>query len=199
MGITAHDVELLDKVIEQFKPANVIELGAQNLYNQPKLPAPYADEYYEQKGIRYHCIDLNGENNASPIDLSKPYYSGANDGVFDLVTDFGTSEHVGNNGAHDIEAYYNCWKTKYDLLKVGGVMINENPKAGNWPGHGFNYVDIDFYLRLGGFLGYDIIKLEEHAAMGNTTDGWNVVCVFVKHRPDFITLEQFKTLGVKTS
>ncbi|HYG49276.1 MAG TPA: hypothetical protein VD905_00160, partial [Flavobacteriales bacterium] len=175
-------------------------------------PAPYANEYYNAKGLKYACIDLNEENHAFKIDLSKPFtgkihlndgsaYSpeGENEMLFDLITDYGTSEHVGKDGKHNIEAYYNCWKTKYDLLKVGGVMISENPKTGNWPGHGFNYVDKNFYLRLCGFLGFDLITLEEHPAMGNTTDGWNVVCVFVKRRPDFITLEEFKTLGVKTS
>jgi hypothetical protein len=204
MGITAKDVELLDEIIIRYRPKNVMELGAQNLYNQPKLPAPYAHEYYEPKGVKYSCIDLNGENNALKIDLGNSLIEeekkvSIHPGIYDLVTDFVTSEHIGKSGAHKIESYYNCWKTKYDLCEVGGIILSENPKTGNWPGHGFNYIDVAFYHKLCNLLGAQIIHIEEHAAMGNVTDGWNVICIFIKPDREFISLEEFKTLGVKTS
>ena len=128
MGITDFSVDILNRAIESKKPESVMELGAQNLYNQPKLPAPYAHEFYEPKGIKYNCIDMCKENGALDIDLSKPVKVEA---THDLVTDFGTSEHVSKAGKHAIEAYYNCWKAKHDLLNEGGTMINENPKTGN--------------------------------------------------------------------
>jgi hypothetical protein len=202
MGITSFSIELIER--NKGNAKTVIELGAQNLYNQPMLPAPYANEWYESQGIEYACIDVSKENNCIEIDLSKPYtgtdfcrFDREDETIesFDLVTDFGTSEHVGNDGVHDPEAFYNCWKIKHDLLKEGGVMINENPKTGNWPGHGFNYVTSAFYLELAQLCGYAVLEIGEHPAMGNITDGWNVYCVLRKSsNADFISFEDFKTL-----
>lgn len=196
MGITSFSIELIER--NKGAAKSVIELGAQNLYNQPILPAPYADEYYTSLGIEYSCIDISKENGCIEIDLSKTFQNTI--GQFDLVTDFGTSEHIGNNGLHDSEAFYNCWKTKHDILKSSAVMINENPKTGNWLGHGFNYLTQDFYLRLAQLCGYTILELGEHPAMGNITDGWNVYCVLRKNSEvEFISLEEFKTLDFRKS
>lgn len=196
MGITSFSVELIER--NKGNAKSVIELGAQQMYNQPNLPAPYADEYYKSLGLDYSCIDLSKENNSIEIDLSKPLENSI--GQFDLVTDFGTSEHVGNNGVFDIEAFYNCWKIKHDLCKNGGLIINENPKTGNWPGHGFNYVTSDFYSNLAELMYYNILERGEHPAVGNDTDGWNVYCVLQKTDDrEFISLDQFKTLDFRTS
>lgn len=197
MGVTSIDVEKLEIILNDYPIKSVIELGAQNNYAQPKLPAPYMSEWYTAKGIEYQSIDLSAENNCLVIDLSKPYYP---EKQYDLVTDFGTSEHVGVNGKHNIEAIYNCWKTKHDLLALNGIMVNENPKTGNWPGHGFNYYTNEFYTRLCLLNQYYILELTEIAAMGNITDGWNVYCSLKKKNfGPFITLEEFKTCGIKTS
>lgn len=193
MGITSFSVELINKYKGAAK--SVIELGAQNLYLDGAASAPYADKYYKGVGIKYACVDLNGENGALKLDLSKEQ---GNCAPYDLVTDFGTSEHVGNNGQHDIEAFYNCWLNKHNWCMDGGIIISENPKTGNWPGHGFNYVTKDFYVKLAEANGYKILELGEHPAMGNFTDGWNVYCALKKGSGKFMSLEEFKNLGVKT-
>lgn len=196
MGVTSIDIEKLEIILNNYPIKSVIELGAQNNYSQPQLPAPYMSEWYEAKGIRYKCIDLSKENNCLVADLSKPIFIGEK---YDLVTDFGTSEHIGANGKHDIEAIYNCWKTKHDLLGRTGIMVNENPKTGNWPGHGFNYYTGAFYEKLCALCSYTIIELTEIPAMGNTTDGWNIYCSLQKVNDEpFITLEEFKNCGIKT-
>lgn len=197
MGYTHFTVGLIENHVAGVK--SVVDLGAQNLYNQPKLPAPYASEWYREKGIQYTAIDLSKENESIDMDLSKPIflYNQTDLKLFDLVVDAGTSEHVGNNGKHDIEAYYQCWLNKFNLCKIGGKIISENPKTGNWPGHGFNYVTGSFYgvLELNSDL--KIIEIGEHAAMGNVTDGWNIYCVMEKTGTTFPTLADFKKLGVK--
>lgn len=200
MGYTQFTVELLNELIIKFSPKSVLDLGAQNMYNQPALPAPYAKTWYETLGIKYLAIDINGENGASPIDLSKPCKT-IEPSSFDMVVDAGTSEHVSDSeGKHDISAIYNCWKTKHDLLKAGGIMLNENPKSGNWPGHGCNYYDQNFYVKLAELQGYEILNLQENAAMGNVTDGWNITCILKKvNNIDFISLETFKLCEIKIS
>jgi hypothetical protein len=191
MGYTSFSVHVLEKLINEFKPKSVLDYGAQNMYNQPVLPAPYAKEWYEGMGIMYTAIDISGENGALPINLSEPITE--NLGQFDLVVDCGTSEHCGIDGKHSPLAFYNAVKNKHDLLKGGGVMFNENPKTGNWIGHGFNYYSQEFYRKLATLVGYEILELGEVAAMGNVTDGWNVYCVLRKiHDQPFISFEQFQ-------
>src|SRR5690606_5715314 len=213
MGITAYDIKLIEKALE-VKPdiKTVCELGSQNLYldNDPK--PPFASTWYEARGMQYTCIDLAGDNGAIVKNLSIPV-TGL--GQFDLVTDYGSSEHVVQvpefqsvafheghiNSVYPkeqpteqqiAEGFYNCWANKHNLLKAGGLMINVNPKTGNWPGHGYTYLTRNFYLKLAELMGYEIILLEDHAAMGNTDSGWNVVCILGKTDKPFISFEDFQ-------
>jgi SAM-dependent methyltransferase len=185
MGITSFSVELLNKVIEEYSPKNVCELGAQNLYNQPLLPAPYANEFYEPLGIDYTCIDLSNENGALNFNLSRPipeiWYN-----KFDLVTNFGTSEHVSD--------LYECFKNIHNLCKKGGIVICENPKQGNWPGHGFHYLTEEFYSHLALLCRYTLIEWGEQPAMGNIIDGWNIYAIYQIKNGEFCTREEFETL-----
>lgn len=221
MGITAYDVTLLEKALS-INPEikNVCELGSQNLYLDNSDKPPFASSWYEERGIDYTCIDLAGDNKAKEIDLS---FSVPEDmkNFFDLVTDFGTSEHVvqmesftktafheghinsiypekiRENG--DIWGIYNCWKNKHDMLKCSGVMVNVNPKFGNWPDHGYHYYTLDFYNELCSINGYEIVVLEEHAAMGNTISGWNIVCMLIKGNDDpFMSFIEFCKLDLRS-
>lgn len=217
MGITASDIELITMAIHQ-KPGikNVCELGSQNLYRaqDDREKPPFASELYKELGISYGCIDMAGDNNASTMDLSKDQIGELK--RFDLVTDFGTSEHVVADAEmysvpfHDghinsmypkaeplhediRHGYYNCWKNKHNLLSVGGIMINVNPKTENWPGHGYTYIDKVFYLRLAELMGYEIYWLNENPAMGND-NALNIECVFRKAVDvEFVSFEDFQT------
>lgn len=191
MGITQFSISLLEPYIKE--GTEVIELGAQNLYGDYKYGA-YAHEWYvDLKQAKYECIDLNEENNSIPIDLRKTFKI---EKQYDVVTDFGTSEHVGSKPL-DWTAIYNCWKSKHDLCKDGGVIISENPKTGNWEGHGFNYYTVDFYNKLAELMEYEILTIGEHPAMNNTINGWNVYCVLRKSSKPFIKKSVFKKLDLR--
>lgn len=194
MGVTNFSLDLLTPIIEEHEIKTVCELGAQNLYTAEHPLGSYASMWYEERGIKYMCLDLNGENGAYRYDLSQPLPSL---GPVDLLTDFGTSEHVGP-GRFEWWAICNCWRNKHNLVRVGGIMVSENPLTGNWPGHGFNYYSEEFYHQLAEAMGYEIIKLGTNAAMGNVTDGWNVHCVLRKmdDRP-FLKMGQFKNLDLR--
>lgn len=186
MGVTSFSMQLIERYLPGVK--NVCELGAQNNYAQPKLPAPYMKEWYEARGIEYDCIDLSAENGCTVADLSKVLeFEEGEPQRFDLVTDFGTSEHVSD--------YYNCWLNKWNLCKDGGVIISENPMTGNWPGHGLHYLDTNFYFELAEALGCKLMGTGTQAACNNTTDGWNVWGIIVK-QGEFLSAEEFKKLPV---
>lgn len=196
MGITNFSIEKLDSIIEEYKPKSVIDLGDQQTYVMGERYGQYANWYYESKGIEsYDCIDINGNNNALVYDFSVLHKFKKK---YDLLTDCGFSEHVGINGAFAWEAIYNCWLNKHNLLKVGGIMFNENPQSGNWPGHGFSYYSHSFYYDFVKMAGYNKLDLDIHPAMGNTTDGWNVVSTLKKTGNKFPSLEEFKTLDLRT-
>src|SRR5258705_2863459 len=95
MGVTSTSLKLIERALQMVPARNVMELGAQNLYDKEYKtgPQPYASVFYKSKGIEYSCIDLNGENDACKIDLEEKIEP---EKQFDLVTDFGTGEHVKN-------------------------------------------------------------------------------------------------------
>lgn len=206
MGLTDFSINLVRRHKQGVK--TVMELGVQNLYSS-KFPHehrkgrdyyPYAYEFYKELGIDYECIDFNftfkgyhgkgDEPTLKEIDLSKPQKVKKED-VKDLVTDFGTSEHVSGKTGHSARAFYNCLKTKHDLCKKWGIMISENPKTGHWPNHGVNYYTEQFYRDLEASGAIEIVQLGEHAAMGNSTTGINVYCI-AKKVGEFPTFDKFK-------
>lgn len=184
MGYTSKTISLITPLLSKVK--SVCDLGAQNNYAQPQLPAPYISDWYKSKNIDYLSIDLNGENGSEKWDLSEPVPT---DRQFDLVVDAGTGEHV--------KDFYQCLKNLDSLCKVGGIIYRENPMTGNWPGHGFHYVDSAFYSRLAEKTGYEILHIEEHPAMGNITDGWNVIAIIKKTKEGFVLQNDFPDVFTK--
>ncbi len=193
MGITDFSLIILNKYVKTND--KVLELGAQNLYASEFEGSPYADLYYKRKQCKYTCLDLNEENNALNLDLATKLSLDK----YNVVTDFGTSEHVGINGKHDAKAFYNCWLNKHNACEVGGLIISENPKTSNWPEHGFNYVTENFYRQLAEYNGYEILEIGEHPAMNNIENGWNIYCVLRKTQDKFMTLTNFKKLEFYTA
>ena len=188
MGIHDKSLEVLEMLFSTYGINSVLELGSQNFYQDYKCIkyGCYADEYYHYKGVCiYDCIDLNGENYARVLDLSKP---NAYFGSFDLVTDFGTCEHIAK---HDVSALYNCWKLKFDASHK--LIVSANPAVGHWPDHGAFYFTQEFYTKLAELTDMKIVLLREHYAMHNYESGKEVCCVFEKTETShWISLEQFK-------
>jgi hypothetical protein len=165
----------------------VLELGSQNFYqNYESIRyGVYADKYYKYKGVQsYTCIDTNGENNALVLNLAEQIHDV---GKYDLVTDFGTCEHI---APYTIEALYNCWTTKYNAAKT--FIISSNPASGHWPKHGYYYFTKEFYTVLAHLTGMKILKLEDQYTMGNYIDGMEVSCTFDVRGSSWITLDEFR-------
>lgn len=211
MGINDMNLKTLEWIMDRYCIMSVLELGAQNFYQHYKsVPyGSYASNYYKLRGVEYYkCIDLNNENNALNLDLSIVH----NVGKFDMVTDFGTSEHIagytnedenkivfdGNNTwkhsdnhTAGLEAFYNCWTTKYNNSKM--LILSSNPATNHWKGHGNFYYTKQFYERLCELTGMRPIILEEHFAMGNYIDGKEICCCLDIRGSTWISLDQFKS------
>lgn len=128
---------------------SVIELGSQDLHvpqdevglvferllktQQPKGKIYTPEALYRGMGFsRYACIDADGRYNALTFDLNKNiqieknYYE-----KYDLVTNFGTSEHCFNQ--------HQVFENMHNLCANGGIMLHALPFQG-YLNHGFfNY------------------------------------------------------------
>lgn len=176
MGIGDKNLELLEFVFDNYDIKTVIELGAQNFYNNYKniKYGEFADKYYNLKGVtHYENIDICGDNNSLVFDLTKPVLLHR---TYDMVTDFGTCEHISTTC--DIEKLYICWTTKYNASKL--LIVSSNPSTGHWPKHGGYFFTTDFYKKLSELTNTKIVKLDYHFSMGNYVDGREVGCILEK-------------------
>lgn len=205
MGYTDFTKKQVERAISYTaKPRqSVIELGSQQDHTSSLRPMPYMNDWFlNRMGFdEYRCIDINGENNALNIDLSKPLDYGEHSSC-DLVTQIGTFEHVsGPDGKFSWEASYWCWHHIYYLANLAtGVIYNESPQTGSWPKHGVAYLTAEFIYQLCEASGLRLIDIGVHPACHNTRNGYNVWAI-MQHtgKGSFPDLATFKTFDLRQS
>jgi hypothetical protein len=169
MGITAFSMELIQRVRSFKQITSVCDLGTQQTYTY-EYNGTYANKWYNDIGIfNYACIDVNGLNNSIYHDLSTEIFNAQQ---YDLVTDFGTSEHVANLDM--------AWLNKYKLCIDGGYIISENPMDGHWHDHCIHYMTLDKVREYGKKLSLEPIAIGISYAMDNYDSGGNVWSIFKK-------------------
>jgi hypothetical protein len=96
--------------------------------------------YFESRGIAHTSVDINGQDGALPLDLRKPLGLG----LFDIVTNIGTTEHVDQQEP--------VWRNIAEAARA--LFVSATPVPGDWKGHGLFYPPAAFYddfARLNGF------------------------------------------------
>ena len=128
------------------KGFSVCELGDQGMCGEPTKRL--AKDWYEQElGCgRYVSIDGNGRGTLT-ADLNLPIYLKP----FDLVTDFGTGEHIFDQAQ--------VWKTLHTLTKPGGFIAFDRPLSG-YQTHCFYLTTPCLYLDIAAANGYAVLWLE---------------------------------------
>jgi hypothetical protein len=84
--------------------------------------APYARELYEWLGFHYSAIDIDGSPGSIPLDLNYDDVPAQELGKYQLVTNFGTTEHAANQ--------LNAFKIIHELTSLGGIMVHAVPAQG---------------------------------------------------------------------
>lgn len=143
----------------------ILELGTQDIVDESvkiALNKSISDLYYNETGLfKFYLnrlgynvvsIDIMGDRGSIPVNLCEDI-GVWNLGKFDIITNYGTTEHVDNQ--------FMCWKNIHNSLKLGGIIINEIPKVHNWPGHCEFYYDLNFFNEFQK-IGYEIIYNKEH-------------------------------------
>jgi hypothetical protein len=189
MGIRAENIGLIDIGCQAIKKAysglRMCELGNQNTKDHPTFKR--SKDLFNSLGVEHISFDLNERDGALPINLSEPVPEKWV-GYFDMVTNYGTSEHVSNQ--------YMVFKNCHDLVRVGGVMIHVSPQKGYWKRHSkVSYTDA-FYGNLSSAAGY---KTVIHSSIKKLRDkkrgALNTCAVLIRRTPDpFMTEEQFNTV-----
>lgn len=153
------------------KGFTVCELGDQKITHT--TPHYDADLFYRDLGCaRYESIDGNGRGTITH-DLNKPlpFHSVAISGHlargFDLVTDFGTGEHIFNQAQ--------VWRTVHALVKPSGYIAFDRPVQG-YEGHGFYNTHETLFRDIAIANAYEIVRLER----GTTSRGELIRGVFRK-------------------
>jgi hypothetical protein len=147
---------------------SVIEIGAQDLF--PKQDdianlltslmgyrwtsdiAITSELLYKTLGFElYECIDADGRHNALTFDLNKDLVQDYRcEERFDLVTNFGTTEHVFDQGR--------VFQSIHNLCAVKGLMIHEVPFQKRFS-HGLYMYQPTFFYDLAGANRYDFLGM----------------------------------------
>lgn len=140
LGPAAHkvDQDKLNKVIA----GSVIQAGIRTTYLYELL------ELIPQ--IEYLAFDLAPNERTIGFDLNGQFLERHMRGAWDVLLNFGTTEHVVNQ--------FHSFKTIHDLLKPGGIAFNQVPSIG-YSDHGYFTYEPKFFQHLAEANGYEIIDM----------------------------------------
>jgi hypothetical protein len=101
-------------------------------------------------GFYYLSYDIFAGFKTFIFDLNQDSVPSKHFGLFDVVLNCGTSEHV--------IGQYNCFKVIHDATKVGGIMYHEVPFSG-YLDHGYFNYQPQLFIDLAKINGYEIIEV----------------------------------------
>ena len=165
MGIGIQAIGLLEEILEKKQFNNcktLIELGSQDIDSNlakkllKKINKTYsgdvilAKDFYNEIGFNeYACIDADGKHNALKFDLNLNIVEKYKfEKKYDLVTNFGTSEHLINQKTF--------FENAHNLTKPNGYMLHLLPFEG-YLNHGYFNYQPKFFYDLAIFNDYEII------------------------------------------
>lgn len=154
MGISSSNFNLITEVgarLGDFQGKAVLELGNQIMRESHPVRRTSKD-YFLGLGVREHVyFDINGEDGALPVDLNKECPEEFWD-RFDLVTNFGTSEHISNQ--------FMVFNNVHLCCRVRGYMVHSIPLVGYWKRHCPYHYQADFGEKLAIACGYELLLNE---------------------------------------
>jgi len=110
--------------------------------------APFARDFWHWLRLQYAAIDIDGSPESIPLDLNYDSVPPAAKGKYQLVTNFGTTEHVANQ--------LNAFNIIHDLTAPNGIMVHEVPTQGML-NHGLVNYNFKFFWLLSRSNGYKVI------------------------------------------
>lgn len=184
-GQLEHDFEagIIHKLNLNWHDLRICEMGSIEHKISPRMSAK---EYYlSHRHVKEHIsIDINGEWGSLPLDLNQPL-SVEFSKRFDLVTNYGTGEHV-----------YNQYSLDSVVKLGGGVMIHALTLLGKWHGHCRYHYPLLFAVKLAEASSYDIINIIQQLKNPTDLDTELILVAYRKTRKEFISEKEFIKLPI---
>jgi hypothetical protein len=152
-------------------PEPIVEDGIERL--SPDAPATRA--LWQWLGLSYTAVEIDDGADIVQIDLNFDAVPEAMRGGFDLVTNYGTTEHVANQ--------MNAFKVIHDLACVGGLMIHHLPAQGHL-NHGLINYNPKFFWMLARSNEYRWVYFDYVQAGESRPAPSNLVESVAPYRPD---------------
>jgi hypothetical protein len=126
--LTAEDVVRFCRRFGQDAASDVADDLAERSRVRPGRQKLFLSELMRVAGFDYTSYDVCPGEDTIVFDLNREEMPAGDRGCYDLVLNFGTSEHVINQ--------VNTFKVMHDALRVGGVLFHQSPSIG-WVDHGY--------------------------------------------------------------
>ena len=133
--------------IEEF--ANKLSIGSSYDSNLGGTNGAFVGELFEKAGFIYHAIDIADGYGTTILDLNHEPAPDNFISKFDLVVNFGTTEHLLNQ--------YNAFKVIHDSTKVGGYIVHSLPCVG-FSNHGYFTYTPRCMFDLAGYNEYEVVS-----------------------------------------
>lgn len=163
------------------------ELGNMERKVEPKM---IAKNYYNSVlGIKEHVsIDINGKWGALPLNLDSPIPSRLKN-RFNIVTNYGTGEHVGNQ--------YSFFRNAHELCMNDGIIIHALVPIDHWPNHCRYYYDEKFVDDLAKICSYEILEVNRQAKYSEKPKSELIMVAYKKRENQgFVDEEKFKSIDI---
>jgi SAM-dependent methyltransferase len=108
----------------------------------------FIGELFEKAGMEYLSFDIASGYRTTILDLNRAVLPAKLKNKFDLVLNFGTTEHILNQ--------LNCFKVIHDATRVGGCMFHSLPAVG-FVDHGYITYTGRCFFDIGGNNEYEIV------------------------------------------
>lgn len=155
---------VLDLLGKSYSDIKILQMGA--IEHKEPEPRMSAADWYGARGVRkVVSIDLNGQDGALTHDLDYPIPKDLH-AKFDLVTNYGTGEHVNDQ--------YSFFRNCHDACKSNGVMIHLLLHEGFLPGHGRYYYSQETTFRLARMCSYRLVYLQNYSGVKTGRRGFLV-------------------------
>ena len=121
-------------------------------------------ELFEKAGMEYVSFDIAAGYKTTILDLNHARLPAPLRGRFDLVLNFGTTEHILNQ--------YNCFKVIHDATRVGGCIYHSIPAIG-YVDHGYITYTPRCLFDIAGYNEYEVVDFwfEGPSGRNNVYDG----------------------------
>lgn len=175
--------QALKLLVKPSSGVEMLELGSQGM-DVPGISYKIAKDYFKSLGFKHTSIDLDGNFGSLVLDLTTKLTDFYN--KYDIITNFGTSEHIENQ--------YACFENIHYFCKDSGVMVHSVPLPGSWIKHCKYHYPPVFFDQLGLACGYEVYENKNFNMPGKGPRGL-VNVIFIKKRLNsFISKDGFAKL-----